>query len=67
MLRAEFMRGSTQTDPSAELYGGWSLVLNALKDYANSNTQAAQALGWIRHGCFGMVWIERFGSACDAG
>lgn len=39
-----FSSGSTKTDPSAELYAGWSFILNALKDYAGSNTQAAAAL-----------------------
>jgi len=39
-----FETGATKTDPSAELFAGWSFVLNALKDYAGSNTQAAQAL-----------------------
>ena len=40
----EFNSGSTKNNPSADLYAGWAFVLNAQKDYANSNTQAAQAL-----------------------
>ena len=40
----EFSSGSAKSNPSADLYAGWAFVLNAQKDYANSNTQAAQAL-----------------------
>lgn len=40
----EFDLGSTKSNPSADLYAGWAFVLNAQKDYANSNIQADQAL-----------------------
>jgi hypothetical protein len=41
----EFLAGSGKTDAPADLFAGWAFVLNALKDYRNSNTQATQALG----------------------
>ncbi|MCA9324578.1 tetratricopeptide repeat protein, partial [Candidatus Saccharibacteria bacterium] len=32
-----FNTGSTKTNPPADLFAGWSFVLNAQKSYANSN------------------------------
>lgn len=54
---SSFQAGSTQfnADVSATLFAGWAFVLNAQKQYSNSNTRADQALGidpnWIfEHG-----------------
>ena len=47
----EFTIASGGLDPTAELYAGWAFTLNAQKQYAQSNTQATEALlqspNWI--------------------
>ncbi|MFQ5632351.1 MAG: tetratricopeptide repeat protein [bacterium] len=42
--RNEFQAGSGKSDAPADLFAGWAFVLNALKDYRNSNAQATRAL-----------------------
>ncbi len=47
----EFTTASGGLNPTAELYAGWAFTLNAQKQYAQSNTQATEALlqspNWI--------------------
>lgn len=47
----EFTTASGGLDPTVELYAGWAFTLNAQKQYAQSNTQATEALlqspNWI--------------------
>ena len=40
----EFTDGSGKADATADLYAGWAFLLNALKSYSSSNSQANQAL-----------------------
>ena len=40
----EFTAGSSKNNPPADVFAGWAFVLNALKDYHNSNQKADQAL-----------------------
>ena len=40
----EFNTGSTKSNVSADLHAGWAFVLNAQKEYMNSNTQTDEAL-----------------------
>ncbi|MCG8607450.1 hypothetical protein MJD09_21020 [bacterium] len=39
-----FLTGRTKINATADLFAGWAFVLNALKRYSDSNTQAERAL-----------------------
>ncbi len=57
----EFSICASQNDPTADLHAGWAFVLNAQKDYSNSNLRATEALA------LDSLWRFDYGLFLDQG
>ena len=57
---SEFAAASGKMNTTADLFAGWAFVLNARKDYAQSNQKADQALG------LDAFWDFAFGLALNS-